>query len=165
MSRFKYITIVLVMVFSTFLLIFSLFKVRELGTYTLDFVEGDIMPVIEVPFMDTTLLFLVDTGASISFIDKSVFDKHRELFDIEVDSFMVQITDLRNTDSLWVYRTHTTTFNSRYKVNVLSGTHLIDHLKIHGCQVSGIIGKDFLINNSVIINYDKKYIRFNKWQN
>ena len=75
---------------------------------------------------------------------------------------MVQITDLRNTDSLWVYRTHTISFNSRYKVNILSGTHLINHLKVKGCQVSGIIGKDFLINNDVIINYNKKNIRFNK---
>lgn len=162
MDKFKYIIIVSVMILSTFLLIFSLFKVRELGTHTLDFVDGNIMPVVEVPVMDTTLLFLVDTGASISFIDKSVFDKHRELFEIEVDSFMVQITDLRNTDSLWVYRTHTISFNSRYKVNILSGTHLINHLKVQGCQVSGIIGKDFLINNNVIINYNKKNIRFNK---
>ena len=60
------------MIFSTFLLIFSLVKVRELGTHTLDFVDGDIMPVVEVPIMDTTLLFLVDTGASISFIDNNV---------------------------------------------------------------------------------------------
>lgn len=123
------------------------------------------LPIIPVTIGDYCISFIVDTGATVSLIDKSVADRLGELVVIKEESnYMLSV------DGNYKEVKHKAVVN--FILNEIPFTHeflcesLYESLiKIEtecNIQVHGILGNDFLMKNRWIIDYERLEVVQNK---
>ncbi len=122
--------------------------------------EQNFHPVISSEINGRKGNWVIDTGAS-----KTVFDKNRpddyNLLDEEDEIYSASVSDqpmstsLAELKSLRMEKLNVTGF----KVAVIDFTHINQlYRKAGGPEICGLIGSDFLIKYSAVINFKKKLL-------
>lgn len=127
----------------------------------LEFQNTRLSPVVEIEIADTTMLFLIDTGASMSFLDLKAYEDNKDKFSNIIAKFKIGVTNLMSDDSLTIYIVNGLVFGKEHEIKILD-SHIITELNKDSCNISGIIGKDYLTRNHAIINYKNKTLKLKK---
>ncbi len=114
--------------------------------------ENDI-PIINLSLDGDSYRFILDTGASISFIDKKILDKRNDLF-IKTDSSFDLVTASGEQSSHFYYKCNAVNIGNIIFSNVeVSPLDLTEMQELFDVDVSGIISLDSLPFSSLVLDY------------
>lgn len=124
------------------------------------FVYDEAMPVVNYDIGQNNTNFIVDTGSDISIIDDDYYIKHMNSFNF-IENSSSDINTVSGTVSKGVIITSTLLNDS---IPITFYITNIDNVRKEvfvrtGRQIDGILGCDFLYNNKVIIDFNKKELR------
>lgn len=115
------------------------------------------IPIIQKKINNTTVSFILDSGANMSLLDSTWYHHNSELFSCD-DDIAITLTGVSGvvfTNSKIVY----TIIDDDYVVFTTSNlTPVIKNLNSQGFNVIGILGSDYLRDNYLIIDYNKQAI-------
>lgn len=154
-----------VIAFTLFSLLFSIRSSAQLDLSeysTLDFEFKKNLIIIKAHVNDKSANFIVDTGASISLLDKKQYKRYKFEYFVSADERLTGFggrSRLLTTSSVQ-FRLDGFDLSATYRFNASDLGELNVALSDSDTRVLGIIGSDFLKNYHAIIDYENRKIYF-----
>lgn len=130
-------------------------KPKEHNSY--EFAKGSTLPIVEFNINGIWAGFLVDTGAEHNMLSTKFVEKHLDSFKITDTLHLASIT-ANGVETIETYHTKgiiNDTLSVVFMVNSLNNaTTEMSHSS--GKNVVGILGYDFIKDNKVVFDFDKK---------
>lgn len=124
------------------------------------------VPYLEVKFFDYYLTFVIDTGASESFIDGRVFNIIKDCLKVTESNSLARCVDGSEISSEFsaIMKFKVNGNNCKARLSVMKQTPLAFDMieKEEGIRIHGILGIDFLSSNNLILDFCNNIIvRYN----
>lgn len=143
------------LILCTFLLIGCNIKTNN----SYEFAKGYDLPVVEFDVNGIHTSLLVDSGAEHSMLLDRFANKNRNRFTFSDTTYIASIT-ANGIDSICIYNTNASINDSLNVCFIVSDiSNATDELsKCSYKEVVGILGYDFIKNNGVVFDYNKKIL-------
>lgn len=115
------------------------------------------IPIIKKDIKGKKVLFIVDSGANISIIDSTWYNKNKDLFGYN-ETIDMRVTGVSGEIRVKSNIVHAE-IDSNYVVFTTSDlTPVIKNLRNYGYTIVGLLGSDYLSDNNLIIDYKIKAV-------